>query len=285
MNLNVLKLLPAIALFLVAGLQAKGQDLLVTNQGDSISCQIVKMENERIYYLLPGQEPPPATILMNNVAAYYYNYYNQSVAGVTLVTPGMLLPRWRVGAGIGWSQRTAPIAEGIPSQLKEYMRDLKSGLCYTADVSYFFSEKVGMGVKYNQHYSKAEIVSSYQRMSDEIRIHYVGPFLTARLYGKRQKNSLVVNLALGYTSYKDAGTFNNEAITITGQTAAFSYDVIYDIQLTKNLMLGLQLSLTAGALSQYEETINGHTETIQLPDGEYEGLGRVDFIAGLRYVY
>jgi hypothetical protein len=285
MYLKLLKLLPAIALLLIAGLQAKSQDLLVTNQGDSIKCQIVKMENERIYYLAPGHEPPPETIPMSNVAAYYYNFYGKSVSNAALLKPGILFPRWRAGLGVGWSQRTAAIADDVPAQLKEYMRNLKSGLSYNADASYFFSEKVGMGIKYNQHYSTAEIGSHSQLMRDEIRIHYVGPFLSARLYGKRQKNSLVLNVALGYTAYKDVGSFNNEVITITGQTAAFSYDIIYDLQLTKNLMFGVQVSLTGGALSQFEQTKNGHTETVELPDGEFEGLGRVDFIAGLRYVY
>ena len=284
MNLNLFKLLTATALLLFAAIEAKGQDLLVTNRGDSISCQIIKMENEKIYYLLPQQVPPPKTILMNDVAAYYYNFYNRSVNNSVLLSD-LFFPRWRAGFGMGWSQRTAPVADDVPAQLKEYLNDLKSGIAYNVDVTYFFSEKVGMGLKYNQHYSRAEIGSYSQLISDEIRIHYVGPYLSARIYGKQQKNALILNLALGYTAYKDVGKANSETVTLTGQTAAFSYDIIYDLQIAKNLMLGLQISLTAGALSEFEKTENGYTETFKLPEGEYEGLGRFDFIVGLRYVY
>ncbi|MDY0335316.1 MAG: OmpW family outer membrane protein [Bacteroidales bacterium] len=286
MNLKTGQLFLVAALLTLGATGAKAQDLLVTKRGDSISCKIVKMENEKIYYLFPGQAPPPGTFRMSDIAAYYYNFYERPITDSTLFSPKPLYPHWRAGVSAGWSQRTAPIADNTPAQLKEYMRDLKSGLSFNVDVTYFFVEKVGVGLKYNLHRSKAEIGSytSSALLKDDIHIHYIGPYLCARLYGAQQKNSLLLGMGMGYTHYKDEGFYKNETVTIIGKTLAFSYDIGYDIQIAKNFMLGLQLSLTGGALSRYTLTKDGKTETVKLSDDEYEGLGRLDLSVGLRFI-
>ena len=75
MSFKTFQFLLAAALLTLGATGAKAQDLLVTKRGDSISCKIVKMENEKIYYLFPGQAPPPGTFRMSDIAAYYYNFY------------------------------------------------------------------------------------------------------------------------------------------------------------------------------------------------------------------
>jgi hypothetical protein len=59
-------------------------------------------------------------------------------------------------------------------------------------------------------------------------------------------------------------------------------DIGYDFAITKNLHLGLQMTLLAGTLFEFYLTDGNTVERIDLEQGEYESLNRLDFSVGLR---
>jgi len=92
-----------------------------------------------------------------------------------------------------------------------------------------------------------------------------------------------MNLSLGYMSY------SNDVVVIDpyqlkGSTVALTFDVGYDLSISKNFALGIQFSLLAGRLSNYTKTDNSGTDTIELGNKEYVDLGQIDFSVGLRFL-
>ena len=70
---------------------------------------------------------------------------------------------------------------------------------------------------------------------------------------------------------------------ITGNTIGTAVDLGYDIGVSENLSLGVQISAITGTLFKYDWNDGSSTETIKLEEGEYESLNRVDLSIGLRY--
>ena len=57
----------------------------------------------------------------------------------------------------------------------------------------------------------------------------------------------------------------------------------YDIAVSENWAVGIQLSYTSGVLTQIKQSSGSSTETIKLQPEEYEGLTRFDIAIGLRF--
>jgi hypothetical protein len=70
---------------------------------------------------------------------------------------------------------------------------------------------------------------------------------------------------------------------LNGSTLRLSLDISYDIGLSDNLSLGFQISYLKGTLLKYKLNHGSTTETIDLDEGEYESLNRIDFSVGLRF--
>jgi hypothetical protein len=87
---------------------------------------------------------------------------------------------------------------------------------------------------------------------------------------------------VGYIYYHDSKTIVTP-FDITGSTIGLSADFGYDIGLTKNLALGLQISALTGMLTSYELSDGLTTEEFELAEGESESLARLDFSIGLRW--
>jgi len=202
------------------------------------------------------------------------------------------LPRLRIAAGGGWSYRTGKVSDQIPSDFKTYTKELKSGWHYQFDMSYYISERLGLGLKLSDYRAQNEISSiyvvqqdgtmSYGKMSDDIRILFFGPMLSTRLI-MPNRNSFLFNLSIGYMTY------NNEAVlitpyTFTGETIGLSWDIGYDLMATSNLAIGVQLSFVMGTLFEYKISDGTTTQTVKAEKENYENLSRIDMSLGIRFI-
>jgi hypothetical protein len=258
----------------------QAQDLIVTHKGDSLNCKITKIKGGNVYFTFKHKEEVRNTLLPQSQVNYYqYGYYPVPEVSAREVYHNAIYPHYRIAVDGGWSYRTVPLAEGAPSALK-------SGFHYGLDLSYFFTEYLGAGFRYNDFLSKAEIISPGSGKSkDNISIRFIGPYFSTRFLNSSKTNALFLNLGIGYTGYKDQAQViaGGDKITLTGNTAGISYDIGYDIGVSKDLAIGFQLSLYTGILSQFKSTKGNHTETIVLEKGQYEGLSRIAVSVGLRF--
>jgi hypothetical protein len=270
------------------------QDLIVTQEGDSLNCKITKIKSDNIYFTFKYNEDIRSTLLpVDQVVNYQYDYYQTAEIPADKIVNNEIYPHFRAAITGGWSNRIAKISKEVLDDFKSYMNDLKSGSHYNLDFSYYFTELVGVGLKYSTYLSKNEIDNVYQtlpdgstqygKMSDDIRIDFIGPFFSMRYLNASKKNCFLMNFGLGYMGYKDKGIVVSQNGAIKGYTAGFCFDIGYDMGISKNFALGIQLSLFGGTLSQYDQSIGNHTETVKLEKDNYENLSRIDLSIGLRF--
>ena len=184
--------------------------------------------------------------------------------------------RMRLALHGGYSYQVAKISDEVPAEDREHVKKLKSGYHLGADFSYFITETSGINMKYNYFNSSHEIINI---IKNEISIDFIGPGYALRLQNYSKTNALFMCMSIGYMGY----TNKRYGEQIKGNTFGTALDIGYDIGIAKNVALGLQFSMLSGSLKEFKITRNGHTETVELEKGQYEGLGRIDLTIGLRF--
>jgi hypothetical protein len=276
----------------IMSMSMQAQDLIVTNEGDSLNCKISKIKTDNIYFTFKHKEEIRSTLLpLDQVKFHQYNFYQQSEVPAAKIIGNQIYPHFRAAINGGCSYRLAKISPSIPPDFEQYMKDLKSGYQYGMDLSYYFTEQLGFGLKYNRHKSKNEInniyvvqpdgTTKYGMMSDDISIDFIGPFFGTRLLNASKRNSFIVNFSIGYLGYTNEAVLFTD-FTIKSSTVGLCWDIGYDIGLSENFALGIQLSYMLGTLTQYDLSYGGTTEKIKLEKDSYENLSRIDLSIGLR---
>ncbi len=279
-----------IAFFLLIGLftSIQAQDLIVTAQGDSLNSKITKVETDYVYFSINKDGGVLNTLLpMAEVSYYKYNFYAYSALPVDAKVDGPKdFPRLRLAINGGWSYRLAKVAGNLSSSQKDYIKGLKSGYSYGAEIAYYWSKKAGIGAKYDVFRSRNELEDVSGQavvLSDDVSINFIGPYYGSRFLTANKKNSFLMNVGLGYVGYNDKAFFGSD-YELTGGTAGLLVDIGYDIGLSKSFALGFQVSFIGGTLTQYKIDDGFNTTTIELDEDEYEGLARINLSVGLRLI-
>jgi hypothetical protein len=269
------------------------QDLIVTNDGDSINCKITKVKTDNIFFTFKHKDEIRSTLLpVSNIKTHQFDYFQTSEVPKDKIVGYANYQHFRIAINGGYSYQTAKVAESVPSDFKDYIRELKSGYHFGGDLTYYFTEPLGFGFKYylfkssnsldNIYLEDADGNRTYGKMSDDLTISFIGPTFSTRLLSHDKKNAFLMNLSLGYMGYSNDKVIIDK-YKMTGSTMGLSFDIGYDIGLSENLSLGFQISFLTGTLFEYEWNDGTKTETIKLEKGEYESLNRIDFSVGLRF--
>lgn len=269
------------------------QDLIVTNEGDSINCKITKVKTDNIYFTFKHKDEIRSTLLpMSNVKTHQIDFYQTSEVPKEKVVGYEDYQHFRLAINGGYSYQTAKVAESVPSDFKDYVKELKSGYHFGGDFTYYFTEPLGFGFKYylfktsnsldNIYLEDTDGNRTYGKMSDNLTISFIGPSFSTRLLNHDKSNAFLMNLSLGYMGYSNDKVIIDK-YKMTGSTMGLSFDIGYDIGLSENLSLGFQISFISGTLFEYEWDDGSIKETVKLEKGEYESLNRIDFSVGLRF--
>ncbi|MGC3976815.1 MAG: hypothetical protein QM751_00370 [Paludibacteraceae bacterium] len=269
------------------------QDLIITTEGDTLNCKITKIKSGYIYFTFKHKDEIRNTLLPDNqVKSYQLKYYQAAEVPEKTVKSKEIYPRFRGAINGGWSYRTAKVSDNTPSGLEQYMNNLKSGFHYGLDGAYYFSELLGVGIKYNNFNSKNKMDDIQLRfsdgtyvngeLSDNISINFIGSFFSMRFLNSTKQNCFLINWGMGYLGYYDKAVLIDN-YSMSGSTFGVTLDIGYDIGLSKNLALGLQLSYTSGTLTQYKLTQGGFSQTVKLKSENYENLSHINLSIGLRF--
>ncbi len=284
-------------LLLVAGvvftLFSFSQDLIVINSGDSINCIITRVKKEYIYFTFNHNEEIRSTLLpVSDVSYYKKNFFNTGEITFDRIKTQKNYQQIRIALSGGYSYLTARIGDSVPNDFRDYVKNLKSGFNVGGDLSYYFNETLGIGFKYNLFKSSNaadniyvenfEGERRYGKMSDNLNISFIGPAFCTRLLNNNRSNALILSTALGYMGYK-----NDKVIVdrykMTGNTLGVSFDVGYDMAISDNVYLGIQLTFISGTLAEYKWDNGNSIETIKLGKDELESLNRFDLSVGIRF--
>ena len=199
-------------------------------------------------------------------------------------TAKVALKSFKIGVQVGYGYRIAPIPDTNDPFMKNHLEKLKHNLSLGADFSYYFTNFIGIGVKYNTivsyalteniSYSFADGVRTYDYLSELRDIHYFAPFFATQLFTMPRKQCLFTNAGVGYVLDRhNAILVKNEAIkeiaNIAKHSAAFFVEIGYDFFVSRFLAIGLQTSLL-----------------VELKKGKWsepENLSYIDISLGFRF--
>ncbi len=248
-----------IVLLILAATSVNAQDLILTNEGDSINCKITKVKKDNIYFSFKHKDEIRRTLLpLSHVKMLQYNFYQTSEVPIEKVVDYENYQHVRISLNGGFSYQTAKIAESVPADFKDYVKQLKSGYHFGGDATYFFSEQLGFGFKYYLFKSSNSMDNIYLDdiygnrrygiMSDDLTISFIGPSFSTKLLNHNKSDAFLMNISLGYMGY-----LNDKVVIdkykMTGSTIGYAIDFGYDIGLTENLSLGLQISFISGTIN------------------------------------
>jgi hypothetical protein len=270
----------------------KSQDLIVTQEDDSLNCKITKVKSDNIYFTFIHQDEIRSTLLpVSQVKSHQFDFFQTSEVPKNKVIGFENYQKFRLALIGGFSYQTAKVSENIPEAFRDYVKELKSGYHFGGDISYYFMETMGFGAKYCMFKSSnSEDIylqdmlgnRTYGKMSDDVSLVYIGPSFSTRLLNHDKSNAFFTNLSLGYMAYSNDKVMIDN-YTMTGNTLGFAIDIGYDIGLSEKLSLGFQLSMISGSLFKFEWDDGNTIKTIELEEGQYESLNRIDFSIGLVY--
>lgn len=269
------------------------QDLIVTNEKDTINCKITKIKKDKIYFTFKHNDEIRNTLLLkSSVKFHQYDFYKTSIVPKSKLKVYQNYPRFRLAINSGYSHHTAKVASNVPADFKSYVKDLMSGYHFSGDLEYFFSEPVGVGLKYTVFKSSNKINEIYiddnngnrvyGNLSDDLTISFFGPTVLTRLLNHDKSNAFIFGLSLGYLEYSNEKVAV-DAYKITGSTFGTDLNIGYEIGLSENFSLGFQVTSLIGLLTEYDISDGRITQTISLEKEEYESLNRIDFSVGIRF--
>lgn len=270
------------------------QDLIVTNEGDSINCKITKVKQDYIYFTFNYKDEIRNTLIsVSQVKNYKTGYFKQSEIPMDKIKIHGNYSRFRLAINGGYSYETAKISESVPTDFVNYAKDLKSGYHLGGDLTYFVAEQLGFGLRYYLFMSSNSMDNiyvddingnrRYGSMSDDIKIFFIGPAYSTRFLNGNKTNAFLMNLSLGYMGFNDNKVVIDN-YKVTGNALGLSLDIGYDISISKNLMLGFQIAFITASISKFYWNDGTTTQTVELESGKYESLNRLDFSVGLRWL-
>ena len=200
-------------------------------------------------------------------------------------------PRLRIALQAGGGYRLARVATDQDRVLIDHMKKLKWGLSYGADVTYYFIDSFGAGIKFsNFHTGHSEyITASFENgttrsgpLSDNIDIFFAGPVAAYRVLSASGRNAFIASYSIGYLGYVNKGALI-DSYKIKGGSVGFVAEIGYDIGITDNLSIGANLSWISGSLGSFDITDEaGKTTRRQLKYNEMESLSHLSLTLGFR---
>ena len=99
-----------LTIFVIGSFVAHSQDLVITNEGDSMNCKITKVKNDYVYFTFKQQEEIRRTLLpTTSIKKYEYNYYATAVVPIDKIKMKEVFPRFRFSVFAGYSKMNAEI--------------------------------------------------------------------------------------------------------------------------------------------------------------------------------
>lgn len=170
--------------------------------------------------------------------------------------------KWGFGVDLGFSYRIARAPEGM----SDYVRDLRKGYYFGADLYGAIARGIGLGVRYTGHR-----YGDFLNNSHKVRTDYFAPSFLFQ----RPDRPFYFGYSLGYLSYfEELSGWNNSGSIKKGGLGA-TLDLGYEFDPTQKTSLAIELSYTAGRVDLDMTDRNG--------DKLIESLGAIDIGLSVRF--
>lgn len=271
--------------FLCLYCTVQAQDLIITNNNDSIPCKIISIKNSRVTYRTGVNRSMPESDVKSVL-------YNVSVAPaqkkISFNRPDF--KRLQIGFNAGLGYLTARTASGLPSDMRKHIDGLRNGGNFEANAVYFISRRIGLGVMYHRfitsNTSNIAIDTAPDRYmtittTDDITSQFIGASIWYRVPPEFKKVTYMVNFSLGYFSY-----FNNAMaiipMEITASTMGIYFGFDTDYAITPSVSVYGHIGLFSASTDKAEVKLPTGQKATLRPD-EKESFSRANIGAGIRF--
>jgi hypothetical protein len=184
---------------------------------------------------------------------------------------------------VGYAWRTAKTVSGLSREEENYVKGLKSGMNFDISAYYLVNNILSVGLKYSNYSASSDgyILGYVNNMPVSIpvttkdHINFYGPAVMISNFNEETRHKMFVDMGLGVISY----TTKTANVKGTGSNLGAELNFAYQYQITKNILIGPKLGLTAGTLNKMK--ING--VTYDFNDDQKEGLHRVSLSAAATF--
>ena len=263
--------------------------MIVTNANDTINCKITNVTNAFIDFSI--YDKSGILLVSDRIQASrvkYFAYGQQQTESKYQPIPEIkkedrfVLDEFepatvRLALNTGYTYQFGGY-RGWPSS---YRKQLQSLWNVAGDFHYFLSENVGLGVKYNYTFTKAEddfdpnIYGISSIRDEEIRFAYAAVSLMYRnfLYDDQIMHYFISG---GIIQYKTDGLIDGDQFYESGDTFGVVFGVVYDFLISESFGVGVGAEINIARLSEIEK--DGKIQPVDF------SLTRVDLTLGLRFL-
>ncbi|WP_424961174.1 hypothetical protein [Ekhidna sp.] len=277
-------------ILLLVSYGAHSQDIIVTKDGDTITCQITRVSDDFIHFSVfdkSGILLMRSRLPLSEVESYEQTDIepdvesNSNEPGLNeqnrLILPDFKLATFRLALNAGYTYQFG----GYEAWPDSYQKQLQSLWNVGGDFHYFPSEVFGVGIKYNYIFTKAEQDFDPQRYGissirdEKIRFSYAALSL---MYRNILADDQMIHyfIAGGFVQYKSDGLLDGNPYNERGDTFGVALGVAYDFLVTESVGIGAGAEINIANLSEIES--NGTVIPVDF------SITRIDLTVGLRFL-
>lgn len=267
------------------------QDLIVTNNNDSINCKIIERKGSFIIYKIKiGDEFQTRSVkeeFVLNTAPQFY-----------VINPS-LVKQEKVALNTDFKNEFYLTFEINRSSLNEFAKNtgdakidaindnLSSAISFSPIIEIWLSKKIGIGLKYEYYKSTAQddnfplyygSFPVYYRLNEEITIHTLSPKLNFRTPIQKDKSYLVFSAMYNYNFYNDILLFTDKnypsqiTAELSTKKSGFGFSAGFEYHTLENIKIGF---ITGYSFCLLDEIYLNATQ-IQLTAANKINLNRIN---------
>lgn len=257
------------------------QDLIVTHEGDSLNCRITKMKGGNVHFIFNHKGEVRSTLLpKSQITQMTEGFYETAEVSEDEMPSYMNYNKFRAKIKGGGSYMTAEVSDDYGSEFEDYLKELKSGVHFGANIHYFVSESWGIGLQYSNFNTSSQLDD--WDIEESVTIQFIGPSVCNRLFTANEKTELYAICALGYLEYLNDASYDY-MFELHGNTVGVYYGLAFDYLIFKDIYFDVELSLVSGSLNELKYDDGTYSETIELDSDELENISRADFSIGITW--
>jgi hypothetical protein len=217
---------------------------------------------------------------------------------------------WVIGIQAGGSYLTASTTDaennlqniGISkTESKKYYKNLRNGFHFSGDVHYLIWNFWGVGLKYSFFTSSAKMNFMVQEntylpqfytvgLNERLYVNYVGPSVIFQQWlGKAHKFRLTEEISVGYVHYRDEVRFDQNQLILSQNTLSTGSNYGENLELSIEYYPVPYLSIGANAgffysnITKMELSTKGHSQTVELDKDQPENISRLNYSLSISY--
>jgi len=238
-----------------AALSLSAQDLIITANGDTIQCQIIRIDSSSVEYQVVKNGIRERNTMPRRYVADFRVAEPGSPAPVTQSTPKTSSFRWSFS--LGYAHRLGEDQSSGSASYDRLFKKMKSCFSWETEIQHYFNRGNGIALNISGVHSSVIERNVYipqvgQFSKCELKHHviFVGPAWATRYEADRFLWS--GNIALGPLFYSETLIPDNTPLKATATAFGMSYGIGGEYKASPEWAVGMKMGFTVGSASNFK---------------------------------